>query len=119
MIFNIFSDPLAPESNTVGIYSYTWMASKLFVNKDTLKNKIKELELRGVDISFPSVGNSPRIYNDISKEMVAIAYPDFCKKYWTGKWKNFEDIEKNQSKLFGEIVDKAKKAKAIAKKRMK
>lgn len=121
MIFNIFSDPLSPESNTIWIYSQTWLASKLFVmnSRRRLNILLEELKLRWADVSFPNVGNSPKIYNNLSAEAIAIYDPEFCKKYWGDKWKKVEDIKKDQKKLFGEIVEKIKKAKIIAKKRMK
>ncbi len=121
MIFNnIFSDPLSPESNTVWIYSQTGLASKLFVlnSKRKLDTIIKELKIRGADVSFSSVGNSPRIFNNLSAEAIAIYDPDYCQKYWVNKWKKIEDIKKNQTKLFWEIAERIKKARAIAKKRM-
>jgi len=118
MIFNIFSDPLSPKSNTVWIYSELGLSKKLFVNNKSLSSKIKELNYRWADISFKAVQNTPRIYNNLSAEMVAIAYPDFCKKYWSDKWKKPEDILRNQNRLFGEVVTKVKEARAIAKKRM-
>lgn len=112
-LFNIFSDPLSPRSNTIWIYSEMWLASKLFLNRITLNKKLEELKLRWIDISFPYASDNRKIYNNLSAEAFAIIYPELCKKYWNDKSKDYKNIELYQKDLFEDIIAKTKEAKKI------
>jgi len=91
----------------------------MFIDNKSLAKKIDELYLRWVDIKFPNVAWMDKLYNNISAEIVAICYPEVCKKYWKYKGKTVSDIMSNQESLFGEIIWKYNEAKEIYKKRHK
>ena len=115
MLFNIFSDPLDARSNTIGIYSVLGLSKKLFMNQKTLPKKLEELAVRGIDIEFDYVGEIPRKYNNLSARAVAVAYPEYCAKYWKDLGMTVDEVAASQKKLFGEVIEKIEEARNIHK----
>lgn len=112
-LYNIFTDPLAPKSNTIWIYSELSLSEKLFMNRITLNKKLEELRLRWIDVSFPYASDYRKIYNNLSAEAFAIVYPQLCEKYWKERKKEPEDILNNQKSLFDDLIDRITEAKKI------
>ena len=66
------------------------------MNQKTLPSRLDELRMRGINVEFYYVGEIPRKYNNLSARAVAVAYPEYCKKYWSDLGMAVEEVVASQ-----------------------